>query len=304
MMRMSVLTPTHNRCDLLPRLYDSLIRSTYKDFEWIILDDGSTDDTKNVVEKLAETSPFPVRYYYQDNSGKYIALNKLYDLAQSEYVFQIDDDDEIKPDAMEKALRIWDSLSAEKKAKTWSVTGRCVDEVNGNMVGKPYPDNINELSGRKLKKALKACPGEKCGCQRTEIVKQFKFPEIDGVKFIFESFLWNTVNAQYEEFYVNNIFRIYHMPDQTKDCLSNRKYDKSYKRASSDYLLHKYILQNYPHRYKFLSKEYLRSVVYSYQSSKIINKKLPELLSGLRAREKFAVILCALPATLSAKLKK
>lgn len=74
MYRISVLTPTYNRCDLLPRLYGSLCRSTYKDFEWIIMDDGSTDDTKNVVRELSEKSPFPIRYYYQENSGKHVAV--------------------------------------------------------------------------------------------------------------------------------------------------------------------------------------------------------------------------------------
>lgn len=110
MVRVSVLTPTFNRADKIERLYSSLCESTYKNFEWIIVDDGSTDQTREVVLALAEKSHIPIIYFYQPNSGKHVALNQLYAMANGEYCFQIDDDDRLLPDAMEKGLRIWDDI--------------------------------------------------------------------------------------------------------------------------------------------------------------------------------------------------
>lgn len=292
MRRISVLTPTHNRCESLRRLYRSLEASSYKEFEWIIVDDGSTDDTRKTVEEIQSQSTFPVSYYYQENRGKYIALNRLYELAQTEYCFQIDDDDELLPEAMAHGLELWDSMPPEKKEKVWCVVGRCVDSETGAMVGKAFPDGINALGRKALRKTLKQCAGEKCGFQKVSVVKSYRFPEIDGVKFIFESFLWDQINGDYEQFYTNEAFRIYYMPKRGGDNLSNRKFDQSAERAQSDYRLHKYILTQCPKKYPFASKKYLRSIVYAITSGRLLGVKLSEIIRGMRFREK-ATVICA-----------
>lgn len=212
MARISVLTPTHNRKDLLLRLYRSLEASTYKDFEWTIVDDGSSDGTEEVISEILEGSSFPIHYYWQENTGKTKVMDRLYQLADGEYCFLIDDDDELMPDAMEKALAKWDSFSIAEREKIWCVCGRCIDSETKAMVGKPFPDNINEIGRKRQKKILKSCCGEKIGMQKLSVLKKYRFPNIDGCNFIFESFLWDEINNHYDQYYTNDIFRIYYAP--------------------------------------------------------------------------------------------
>lgn len=77
MAKITVFTPTYNRENTLSRVFDSLKSQTYRDFEWIIVDDGSTDNTKAVVEKFMQAASFEIKYYYQKNSGKHVAINKV-----------------------------------------------------------------------------------------------------------------------------------------------------------------------------------------------------------------------------------
>ena len=136
MIRVSVLTPTYNRATYLPRLWNSLKKSTGKDFEWIIVDDGSTDETAEVCRHMIEDeNEFPIRYEYQENHGKYVAFNRLVELAQGEYIIQIDDDDEILPNAINDALSIWDSMDEAERDKYWCVCGPNIDGETRNCVG-------------------------------------------------------------------------------------------------------------------------------------------------------------------------
>ena len=75
MAELTVLTPTYNRAALLPRLFESLCRQTCKDFEWIVVDDGSTDETEAVVRSVGREAAFPVRYLRKENGGKHTAVN-------------------------------------------------------------------------------------------------------------------------------------------------------------------------------------------------------------------------------------
>lgn len=165
-MRVSVLTPTYNRSESILRLYQSLENSTYKDFKWIVMDDGSTDNTQSVMEDIQRKASFQIIYLKQENKGKYIALNELYAFTDTEYCFQIDDDDELLPDAMEKGLAIWDSMDKNLKDKTWCVCGRCIDANTGNMVGNSFPDDINFSSEREKISVLKSCQGENADFKR------------------------------------------------------------------------------------------------------------------------------------------
>lgn len=298
MARISVLTPTHNRKDLLVRLYKSLELSTYRDFEWTIIDDGSEDGTKEVIDEVIKMSSFPIHYYWQENTGKTKVMDRLYQKAEGEYCFLIDDDDELLPDAMEKALAIWDSFDTEQRERTWCVCGRCINSETKKMVGNPFPDNINELSSKKKKNALKMCGGEKISMQKLSIMKQHRFPEIEGCNFIFEKFLWDEIDSLYEQYYTNDIFRVYYVPVVGGGSLSNRKFDRSVKRALSDYNLHKYILEKCPNKYPYLSRDYLRSIVYINTSAKLAGKKKSEMVSGMKIREKLTVLLASIPLAL------
>lgn len=218
----SVLTPTYNRENTLHRNFNSLMQSEYKHFEWIILDDGSTDNTSELVKELTQQADFPIRYYYQENKGKHVALNRLYDLAEGRYCFQLDSDDEILPNAMQKALTIWNQLAQPEKY--WAVCGRCIDQRNKLLVGDPFPENINQVSFKQQRKMLSKISGELWSLQKTEVVKQYKFPEIEKLHYVSESYIWNQITFDYQQWYTDEYFRVYYRKESEKQ-LSNKARD-------------------------------------------------------------------------------
>ena len=92
-MTITVFTPTFNRATLLPRLYESLVNQTFLDFEWLIVDDGSTDDTFNFIESIKENDKIDIQYYYQNNAGKHAAINWGVELAKGDLFFIVDSDE-------------------------------------------------------------------------------------------------------------------------------------------------------------------------------------------------------------------
>ena len=98
----TVFTPTYNRAHTLSRVYKSLADQTFKNFEWLIVDDGSTDGTKVLIEKWTEEASFPIRYFYQENQGKHIAHNLGVKKARGELFLSLDSDDTCVPEALER----------------------------------------------------------------------------------------------------------------------------------------------------------------------------------------------------------
>lgn len=112
--KITLFTPTYNRAYVLETLYRSIQRQTFRDFEWIVVDDGSTDNTEDLVNSwMEEKNFFPIRYYKQANGGKCRAINWGLDLAEGELFFIMDSDDYLTDDAMETVVK-WESTIAGK----------------------------------------------------------------------------------------------------------------------------------------------------------------------------------------------
>lgn len=101
MPKITVFTPTYNRGNLLRCVYESLQKQTYKDFEWVIVDDGSTDETERIVTELKNEAKFPIIYKKKKNEGKHIAINEGCCLARGEWFFIVDSDDYLTDDALD-----------------------------------------------------------------------------------------------------------------------------------------------------------------------------------------------------------
>src|SRR3954466_3782814 len=98
----TVFTPSYNRAHLLPRVYESLEKQTFRDFEWLVVDDGSKDNTAQVIKELAAKASFPVRYVAKPNGGKPTAVNRGAQEAQGRLITILDSDDWFKPEALER----------------------------------------------------------------------------------------------------------------------------------------------------------------------------------------------------------
>lgn len=201
--KITVFTPVYNRSNTIHRVFESLMKQTYKSFEWLIIDDGSTDNLKELVDEYRLKADFLIRYYYKSNGGKHTAINWAYQLTDSEYFITVDSDDALCTDAIEKFLKIWDKVPAEKRKDYWSVVARCNDARTGKLKGELFPDGINEAEDPEAEAAK--ISGDKISCPRTEILKQFPFPEPEGTTFITESVVWNRINRSYKQYYTNEI---------------------------------------------------------------------------------------------------
>ncbi len=214
----TVFTPSYNRARTLPRVYASLQRQTCRNFEWLIVDDGSTDGTQTLIAQWQAESNFPIRYVFQENQGKPAAFNHGVQQARGELFLTLDSDDECVPEALERFKYHWDSIPALEKDKFSAVTVLCKDQ-NGNLVGDKFPRDV--LDSDTIEVTFKfGVGGEKWGFQRTDVLKQFPFPSVQNAKFISESVVWFALSRKYKTRYVNEALRIYHVHDGATDHLS------------------------------------------------------------------------------------
>lgn len=220
MSRLTVFTPTYNRANTLCRVYTSLKSQTYSDFEWIIIDDGSCDDTKNIVDTFIEEKKFPIRYFYQENQGKHIAINKAITLTNSELFIIADSDDAFVPIALERLVEAWDSIADEHKDRYKGVTCRCFESGTKKPIG-VFPQKVfdsNDLDANfKLKLNF-----EKWMLFRTDVLREFPFPEEgEGLKFFPETVLWHRMAKKYLTRYIDDALREY-FRDQ-ENALTHKK---------------------------------------------------------------------------------
>jgi len=210
-----VFTPTYNRVHTLERAYTSLTRQSFTDFEWLIVDDGSTDGTDELVEQFIKDGTLRISYIYKENGGKHTAINTAYAHAKGKYFCTLDSDDEFLPETLEVFHKKW--LLLEEKAdyqNFWCVVGLCVDQHN-NLVGHEFDLGINDLlndkkkNRRKLRKISLKTTGEKCGSQKLEIVSKYPFPDKNIRGHIPEGIIWRTIDREYKQYYINDIVQIY-----------------------------------------------------------------------------------------------
>lgn len=229
MSYITVCTPTYNRAYCLDRPFNSLIKQTFKDFTWLVIDDGSTDNTEELIKTFREQADFNVVYVKQENKGRAAALNESYKHIDTEYVINLDSDDELVPNALELIKNIWDNIPKSEYDRFWCVTGNCIDSETHKIIGNLWPENINLLKGKQQRKAiLKFKSGEKSCCRKVEILKKYPFPSLEGTKFVPEDMVWEQINKNYDQFCTNEIFRVYYANSIDGIC-NNMKINKSVK---------------------------------------------------------------------------
>ncbi len=212
-MRLTVCTPTFNREATLYRVWDSLTAQTFKDFEWLVVDDGSTDGTPALVSSWSEKSPFPVRYFRQDNAGKHVAMNRAAREARGEMFIIADSDDTFDADALEFFSAEWDSIS-EGREQFAGVTARCRTQ-NGAFVGTPLPRPTLDSDNLEIQFRY-GVTGEKWGMVRTDLLRQFPCDETPEMG----AFPWAQMAAAgYRTRYVDRVLRTYYV-DERSDSMS------------------------------------------------------------------------------------
>lgn len=220
-MKITVFTPTYNRAYLLPRLYESLKKQTFNDFEWLIVDDGSTDDTHDLVDGWMKEGHLNIRYYYQENGGKHRAINKGVPLAKGEWFFIVDSDDSLPDNSLEIANK-W-MKSVENDDSFAGVCGmRCINGQDPVV----YFDVLDSSSLR----SNDVFRGDKAEIIKTQVLKKYPFPDIPNEKFCAESLIWSRIGLRYEFRYFNEVIYYCDYLDDglTKNSIRNRRKNPQY----------------------------------------------------------------------------
>ena len=205
----TIFTPTYNRAGTLQRPYESLRRQTLRDFEWLVIDDGSTDSTRELVESWQREADFTVRYEWQENGGKAAAWNRALGLARGEFFVCLDSDDECVPRALENFKDVWESIPAGERNRFSGVTALVRDQ-NGAPVGPDLPTSPLDCTHPEVAFRIKLFH-ETWQCYRTEVTKNYPFELIPGYRnCITEGVVINRLSVAYIQRHVNQRLRIYH----------------------------------------------------------------------------------------------
>jgi glycosyltransferase involved in cell wall biosynthesis len=204
----TVFTATFNRAHTLHRVFESLTAQTIGDFEWLIIDDGSTDGTEALVRTWVDGAAFPIRYYWQENQGKHVATNEGVLRARGALFLILDSDDACDPEALETFRYHWEAIPGEERDSFTGVA--CLTRrPDGAIVGSHFPAHPLDVSSHELRSRF-GVTGDKWGFHRIEVLRRFPFPVIPGEKFVPESLVWNRISQQYKTRYINTALLIYH----------------------------------------------------------------------------------------------
>lgn len=184
----TVLTPTYNRAYILGNLKESLLRQTNDDFEWLIIDDGSTDDTKKLVQSwISQEETLKIRYFYRENGGKHRALNYGIPLAEGDFVFIVDSDDRLTEDAIERVTSWIETM--EEDDSIVAVAG-LRGYPDGKRIGE-FPDKKTYVDVKNSHRYVHHLTGDKAEIYRKSALVAHPFPEFEGERFIGEGSVWN-----------------------------------------------------------------------------------------------------------------
>lgn len=203
-MKVSVLTPTFNRANLLPKLYNSLLKNLEAkiEIEWLIMDDESTDDTRKVVEEFVNQNKIEIKYYWQENQGKMVAINKLVKEATGDFIIDCDSDDYFTDDAFLIIKEEYEKNIEEKNIEEKNIYGLCFLKYNqnGQNMGNLFKKKLTTMFDLYFKDGE---TGEKAIVFYSNIRKQYKHELEHNERFVTEARMYHKMDKQYKMLCIN-----------------------------------------------------------------------------------------------------
>ena len=208
MSKITIITPTFNRQKQLHRLYLSLKNQSCKDFDWLIIDDGSTDETSAYVKKIISENELDIRYIHRENGGKHRALNQGVKEVSSELIFIVDSDDVLPNQSIEIILKYHDKYKnynkdIDKQCKR-PICGysflRCHEDGSVNTAYFPKDEFIDSYLNVRINGRI---AGDKAEVFYSEILKSYPFKEFEGENFMPEDALWMKISEKYDMVHIN-----------------------------------------------------------------------------------------------------
>lgn len=205
--KLTIFTPTYNRAHTIHRTFESILRQDSISLplvEWLIIDDGSQDNTEEIVSKWKqEDLPFALRYIKQENGGKHVAFNRAINEAKGEFFFTVDADDWLAENSIKNILSKIVYIIEDKNI-CGIIALKCLPDKT--LIGCTYPEQIANHSAYEL--SLLGLGGERSFVFKTNILKQYSFPEISGERFCTECVLYDQIDAKYKYLVLNDILTV------------------------------------------------------------------------------------------------
>lgn len=267
MHKLTVFTPTYNRAKLLPKLYDSLLNQSCLDFEWLIVDDGSTDNTKELVEQWITENKIYIRYFRQENKGKYIAHNLGVINCITDYFICVDSDDWL----VEKAIEV--ILNTLSHNQSTNIAGLIAYIKITNIIGKQFPSGMTYSSLSKLYQF--GFKGDAALVIKTNILQESLFPE-SKEKFCPEQYIYDLIDQNYTYFLLREIIMV---REYLQDGYTSHIHEVL-KQSPNNYILTLNQRLKFDDCYKEKCKDTIRYIAISMASHKkkyIIESKYPYL---------------------------
>lgn len=202
MKLLSIITPTYNRAGFLPKCFQSLLRQSCNDFEWIIVDDGSTDNTEEVIHTF-QSDRFPIYKIIKQNGGKHTALNAAHQWIHGDYILILDSDDYLTDTAVEEVLTAWKRYDGNPSVGILTFL-KGTDKEHPVCLAEDYGKPVEIM--RYKRKPVSG--GDCCEVIRTDLYKLYPFPVFDGERFLSECALWNRVSFTHKCVYINSVIYI------------------------------------------------------------------------------------------------
>ena len=292
-IKITVFTATFNRAKTLIRTYDSIknlckpqIGNDVLNFEWILVDDGSLDETSSLARVWSDENSIPFRYYKQTNQGKHVAMNFAVLHARGEFFVSIDSDDGILPNALQIYMDSWYDIPEFMRQDYCGVSARAVG-VDNVIVGEklPYEPMDTTFTTLRLKYKIK---GDFLEIFRVDILKKYPFPEYDNrMRFCPECISWFEMAKKYKIRAIDSPTLLYYHDDDVSLMKT-----RNIARSVSNYYLWLYYINNLNSYWFHCPLYLLKSYIGITMDGFIANKRLSTIISDCHSWRKLIVLAC------------
>lgn len=209
--KITVFTPVYNRANLLNEVYTSIVMQNIPRhlFEWLVIDDGSTENIKSIIDGFIQDNKINIRYFHKENGGVHTAWNFAVNHAEGEFFFRCDTDDKLYANGLSNLLNLILLYRKQLDSECVGIVGLCADLFTGDVIGSRFPESPCITTGLEMGFKLN-CSGERAGCMRTDILKNFLLPEPPDTKFMFDTH-WLLIDRHYKSIFVNELFKYYRL---------------------------------------------------------------------------------------------
>ncbi|WP_434798695.1 glycosyltransferase family 2 protein [Terrisporobacter vanillatitrophus] len=219
---LTIFTPSFNRAYTLGKCYNSLVRQSCKDFVWLIIDDGSSDDTRELVNQWIKENKIEIRYKYQENQGMHGAHNTAYEIIDTELNVCIDSDDYMPDDAVEKIINFWNENKRDDLAGIIALDSY----EAGNVIGEIFPEEMKETTLFEVNNKHKIS-GDKKLVYRTELTKEYHYPLFEGEKYVGLAYKYYKLDEKYKLKTLNEVLCIVEYMDDGSSRNMLRQYRRN-----------------------------------------------------------------------------